>query len=100
MADEVIARGTTPILTFEVDIDTSAIDACYVTILCSDIIEKTDEEVVLGEGTISVVLTQEDTLKLTGLVKMQIRAVMNDGAVVASNIIEVYAQDVLKDEVI
>ena len=100
MADEVIARGTTPILTFDVDIDTTAINACYVTILGADEIEKTGQDVALDEGTISVALTQEDTLKLTGLVKMQIRAVMNDGAVVASNIVEIYAQDVLKDEVI
>ena len=58
-----------------------------------------DDSVVISDNAISLTLTQQQTLsfqsKATSLV--QLRLVLDDGSVVASNIIKITIGDILKD---
>lgn len=103
-------RGTTPINTFTLDLDLSE-----ATVFISYeqrgrvVIEKTGEDLSFGSVvhdedvsyTITVELTQEDTLALVpGKVDIQIRAVYANGSAIASNIVSANAERILKDGVI
>lgn len=65
-------------------------------------IEKNLEDCTFKNGKVYVALTQEDTLKLDdkGIIKIQIRGRLEDGAATKSNIIETYTDEVLCNEVI
>jgi hypothetical protein len=69
------------------------------------VVEKTGSDLTFAESggvfTISVTLTQEDTLRfVTGDVYIQIRYVFANGSADASNIIRTTAERILKDGVI
>lgn len=94
-------RGTTPKITFLVDIDTTELEEVYITFKNKHgEIEKTNQDVVLAEGEISVYLSQADTLLFPNFdtpLRMQIRAKTKDGAALASNIMETTMSHILKD---
>lgn len=105
-------RGTTPTHIFET-IGISLVDATeiYVTYQqpsgckCDDyhvIVEKTIEDITVEEEQISLELTQEETLSFLEdvPVKVQIRAKFPDGKAVACQVMNVGAEEILKEGVI
>lgn len=97
-------RGTTPTHIFTVPFDTSIIKEVRVIykqgnqkVLC-----KGNTDVEMDEQTISLKLTQEDTLKLKHgqNVKIQLRILTNDGEAMTSAIIVDSVQECLDDEVL
>lgn len=94
-------RGTTPKITFLVDIDTADLGELYITFKNEHgEIEKTTPDVVLAEGEISVYLSQADTLLFPNFdtpLRMQIRAKTKEGAAIASNIMQTTMNYILKD---
>lgn len=96
-------RGTTPTLYFDLPFESNTIEVLYITFNQSDVtvLEKTnsDEGVTLNDKTITVHLTQEDTLKLNGRTntEIQLRIKTVDGEALASNIISTPTERVLKD---
>lgn len=96
-------RGTTPINTFDVDIDFRQASAIYITYAQGGrtVIEKEISDITVEENTLSVQLTQQETLALgKGEVEIQIRAKFPEGLAVASNIIKATASRILKEGVI
>ena len=101
-------RGTTPtnafILPFYMEV--ADISALYVTYSQNGIVivDKSLNDVTISVKDnliVTLKLNQEDTLKLSeGKVKIQIRLKTSDGVAMASNIINTYASEVLKDGVI
>lgn len=97
-------RGTTPTLEFSLPFETSLLDEAFVTFSQKGkvVLDKQLSECSVEKNTLTVKLTQEDTLKLLHdcLVQIQIRARTEDGSAVASNIIDVFVNKILKDGVI
>lgn len=96
-------RGTTPTLTFETPYAADLIQSGYISFMQrgTDVLDisLTDPAVTIGYEFISVDLTQEQTLLFTtaDTVKIQIRAKLNSGKVVASNIVEDSVCPILKE---
>lgn len=96
-------RGTTPTLYFDLPFESNTIEVLYITFNQSDVtvLEKTNSDVgvTLNDKTITVHLTQEDTLKLNGRTntEIQLRIKTVDGEALASNIISTPTERVLKD---
>ena len=109
-------RGTTPTHVFLVDISLENIDKLYVTYKQNKntIVEKTLDDVEIDNDakTISVHLTQAETLLFKDLhwsalhpnlnskddkIQVQIRIKYDDGTALASNIILLPIDDILKD---
>lgn len=93
-------RGTTPTLEFTLPFDTALLSEAYVTFAQQDkvVLEKSLSDCVTDGNKMTVKLTQADTLKLqVGFVDIQIRAKMTGGDALASGIITVSAQKILKD---
>lgn len=97
-------RGTTPKLEFTLPFDTEQLQEAFVTFAQngSVVLDKPLSECILDQNTLTVRLTQEDTLKLKEVytTEMQIRARMLSGDALASNIIRVSTERILKDGVI
>ena len=96
-------RGSTPINIFRVNVDlTNA--TVFVTYAQGGVvkIEKTGDDLIVTEDTISTTLTQEDTLKLESnqLVEMQIRYIKPNGIADGSNIVTASVGKILKDGLI
>lgn len=98
-----IGRGTTPINTFLTSIDLTEANVIYITYsqLGKIVIEKTKEDVTsMTETTLSVKLTQMETLRLKSEypVQIQIRAGFGgeNGDRVKSNIMETTVDPILK----
>ena len=97
-------RGTTPTHTFTVDLDLTTAQEIYLTYeqeqgLEVYEIEKTKADMEITADTIQVKLTQAETLKFntTTKVKIQFRAIFEDGNAVASNIMTASADEILKE---
>ena len=109
-------RGTTPTHIFNVDIPLEEISTLYVTYKQAKniILEKNlnDVDIDVEEKTISVPLSQEDTLKFKDtnfnwlnpnqnkndlMVQCQLRIKYEDGTALASNIILLDVSNILKD---
>lgn len=96
-------RGTTPTLMFTTPYTASQVMSGYITFtMRGDVvldIPVSDDSVVISDNAISLTLTQQQTLsfqsKATSLV--QLRLVLDDDSVVASNIIKITIGDILKD---
>ena len=92
-------RGTTPTLTISTDIDLTEANNFYLTFKQGDriIFEKTLTDVTITEDTVSVWLTQAETLALKDgrMVSFQIRATLGDQKV-ASNIMTAKVEEILK----
>lgn len=96
-------RGTTPTHIFNVNVDLSEAEVIYITYKQSDsiVVEKEKADCTVTGETISVKLTQEDTLKFnTAPVEIQIRARFPDGSAIASNIMQTTVTRILKGGVI
>ena len=97
-------RGTTPTLEFTVPFDTELLAEAYVTLSQNRVIvvDKALSECQCNGNKLTVRLTQEETLKLKCdcNTEIQVRARMIDGNAVASNIMTVDTNRILKDGVI
>lgn len=97
-------RGTTPTLEFKIPFDTSLLAEAWVTLSQNGVVilNKELEDCSCGENTLSVKLTQEETLKLDceRKTEIQIRARTTADEALASNIITVNTGRILKDGVI
>lgn len=99
-------RGTTPTLEFTMPFDTSLIAELYITITQNGAtaLEKTLSDCNCNDTSVSLTLTQEDTLRLEQKPysdsEMQIRVRTVAGEVLASNIMRIYVGRILKDGVI
>lgn len=93
-------RGTTPTLEFTLPFSKEDVEALYITFCqCGRIVlEKTLSECAMEGEVLKVQLTQADTLAFScRAVNIQIRVKMNDGAVLASEIITTNVDRILKD---
>lgn len=92
-------RGTTPTLTISTDIDLTEASNFYLTFKQGDrvIFEKTLDDVTITEDSVSVWLSQAETLALKDgkMVSFQIRATLGDQKV-ASNIMTSPVGEILK----
>lgn len=99
-----IAKGCTCKNIFTLPFPESEIKALFITYRQNkkNVFEKTLSDCEFGDGTVSVNLTQEDTLKLDDFreIQIQIRVRFSDGSATKSNIVKTYADEVLKNEVI
>lgn len=96
-------RGTTPTHTFRVPIDltSAAVLKVYYKQGYQVLVEKEKPDLVVTPSTITVQLTQEETLRFAdGQIKMQIRARMPNGKAVKSKVKTTSADELLKNEVI
>lgn len=99
-------RGTTPTLEFTMPFDTSLIAELYITITQNGAtaLEKTLSDCNCNDTSVSLTLTQDDTLRLEQKPysdsEMQIRVRTIAGEALASNIMRIYVGRILKDGVI
>lgn len=99
-------RGRTPTLEFTMPFDTSLIAELYITITQNGAtaLEKTLSDCNCNDTSVSLTLTQEDTLRLEQKPysdsEMQIRVRTIAGEALASNIMRIYVGRILKDGVI
>lgn len=94
-------RGTTPSLTFTLPFDTTNIEVLWVTFSQdnNEVFTLLKSDCVLDGNTITVNLTQSQTLSLLGnqMVHIQVRIKTSDGKALASNILTTSVQRILKD---
>lgn len=102
-------RGTTPTLIFNLskssELDFDDLTEIWVSLKLKTYARTwTMSECVLDneEKTITITLSQEDTLKMpaTEHMKAQIRLLMYDGTALATNIVDVNVEEILKEGVI
>lgn len=97
-------RGTTPTHTFRLSIETSSITEVRITYvqLGKTVIEKTEKDVRLGEKSISLTMTQEESLKFRvgADVEVQLKVLTNVGTVLASPVISINVDKILNTEVL
>lgn len=95
-------RGSTPTNTFTVEIDLTGA-TLFVSYEQNGrvVLEKTGDDLTVTAKSITLELTQEDTLSFVpGEVLIQIRYVFPNGAADASNIIRTSFERIIKDGVI
>ena len=95
-------RGSTPVNTFEVDLNLTGA-TIFVTYEQNGriVLEKTGSDLTVTEDSITLELTQADTLLFSpGKVLIQIRYVFPDGSADASDIITTTFERIIKDGVI
>ena len=98
-------RGTTPTLnlSFDYSLDELDIKAFFITFSQDGevVLEKDLEQVQVNGNTITINLSQEDTLKFKGdkILKIQVRFRTDSGAFV-TNLIKTNVEEILKDGVI
>lgn len=99
-----IARGCTCKNVFSIPFDGGNIEKLFITYQQGGkmVLEKELADCEFSDGTVSVELSQEDTLVFVHgvVIKIQIRVKLKDGTVTKSNIIDTYADQILKNEVI
>ena len=105
-----IIRGTTPTITFHVhsNIDMTQIAELWITFRTKPGVPQKEKTFTLDstsidpvEKTVTLVLTQEDTLAFAeSAINVQMRVRMNDDMAYASSIIETSIGKILKDGVI
>jgi hypothetical protein len=101
-------RGTTPTLEFELPFSVSDLSEMYISLaqkiagVCSVIVDIDMARCTCAGNVVSVKLTQEETLKLSAGrdTEIQIRAKTVTGDAIASDIITVPTDRILKDGVI
>lgn len=102
-------RGTTPThkFVFSDDFDLTKVKVIVITYVQNNltVLEKTKEDLTFDKSDPSVAmvtLTQEETLKFDPYktVKIQLRAVTDDGTALATDIFERPCDDVLNEEVL
>ena len=100
-------RSTTPKIILRVKdpgFDLNEIDICHVTLKAESnghFLTIVDPIVNVEDKTITVNLTQEETLGFNlGTIKVQIKAKMNDGSVVASKVVRTKMNEILEEDVL
>ena len=104
-------RGTTQNLVFNVGIDTEEVSQLWLTfshsnMLNAEIFTKEINDVILDGTTITVPLSQEETLALNEynikekVVYIQLRALLKDGQSRVSKVVELTVEHLLKDGVL
>lgn len=97
-------RGTTPTLEFTIPFDTSELAEAFVTLSQNDtiVLDKALNDCKCDARKLSVRLSQEETLKLSCdcTTDIQVRVRTKAGDALASDIIKVYTNKILKDGVI
>lgn len=97
-------RGTTPTHTFRLSIETNTITELRITYvqLGKTVVEKTENDVKLGEKSISLTLTQEESLQFRAgsEVEVQLKVLTNVGTVLASPVISLTVGKILNTEVL
>lgn len=100
-------KGTTPTLQFNLPFEASAIKSAeivlqYVDNAKSVTIERSLEDCIVGEKSISAVLTQEETLALPApaTARVQLRVLTFDGVSMATVPHKVTVKELLKESVI
>ena len=97
-----MTRGTTPTHTFTIpeELDVSTLSVIYITYsqFGRRVIEKDIEDIIISDQTLSVTLSQVETLLFRpGEVEIQIRAKTTGGSAYASTIVETTAERILKN---
>lgn len=100
-----MTRGTTPTIILTVNgVDLTSLKSVYVTFCQSGKMltkQSGNEGVEITEHTVSVSLSQEETLRFTpGTVEVQLRGLTNGGDAFATNVAKVAVKEVLLKEVI
>lgn len=94
-------RGTTPTLSYTLPFECGNIDTCYLTFVqgSTQVLNKTLTDMAASGNTLTISLTQADTLALTAgvPVEMQLRIKTTDGNAIASAIMRTTAERILKD---
>ena len=97
-------RGTTPLHTFNLPIDTNVIDRVRIVYAQNGtvVLKKENADCTLEGNLIKVKLTQEDTLNFNGAqpVEIQLRTVLTDGEAYKSQIVRVTVGRCLDNEVL
>lgn len=97
-------RGTTPTHTFRLSIETSTISQLRITYvqLGKTVLEKIEEDARLGEKSISVTLTQEESMGFRAGtdVEIQLKVLTTVGTVLASPVISLSVGKILNTEVL
>ena len=100
---DVIFKGTTPTYNFNVCLDTSLVDIENTHIIFTSgraIVDKSGNDIIIGDGIMSCSLTQEETLSFTGSqVNIQILVSMDSGQKPASSIMTIPVSSTLKGDV-
>lgn len=92
-------RGTTPEITFKVNLDLTQAQI-YITFVQRNnlVFEKTTEDLEITANAIKCTLTQKETLALKkDRIQIQIRYIFRNGTAGASNIMYAAITDILKD---
>ena len=99
-----MVRGTTPILQFNLPFSCSNISVLYITAKQYDVVvlEKDLSDCIVNDTSVSLKLTQEETLKLqpNRRITIQIRVKTHDGTALASQKFECDVKDILREGVI
>ena len=96
-------RGTTPTLTFTTPYAAELVESGYISFSQrgTDVLDipLSNQAVTIADNSISVTLTQEQTLAFTttDTLKIQIRAILASGKAVASNIVTDSVCPIIKD---
>lgn len=100
---QTIRRGTTPTIHFTTTVEETDVGAIYITFEQSGeiICEKDDTAIVWDSTGLSVVLSQEETLKFApGLINVQIRVRLTSTLATATQILPLMVENVIKGGVI
>lgn len=97
-------RGTTPTHTFTLPFDTGEITALRVSYAQRGLVllTKSEADCTLSGATVTLTLTQEETLRFAAgeRVQIQLRVRCEDGSVLASRVLAASVEDCLLEEVI
>ena len=97
-------RGTTPTHIFQLPMDTGDLKQIRITYsqLGRTVVEKTERDVRMEGSTITLTLTQEETLAFyhKSGVRFQIKVLTRDGTLLASAVKELSVGEILNTEVL
>lgn len=96
-------RYSTPEIVISADVDLSNIAGFWISFKQDDItLRKTKSEVSINQNVVSVTLTQEETAMFIPkkMVQVQLRWIDENEVATGSNIVSIYFDDVLEEEVI
>lgn len=99
-----IPKGCTALNSFHIPYNAAEIAVAWVTYVQAGaiVLDKTTDDCIIGDGIVTVNLSQEDTLKLKPWtsIQIQIRIRLHDGRVTKSKIFETTTDRLLKEMVI
>lgn len=99
-------RGTTPTLEFTLPFDCSLLTEMYITFAQygTTVLEKSMADCTCSGTLVTLSLSQEDTLKMKqdrmAIAEVQLRVRTKDGSALASNIMQIRVDRILKEGVI